>query len=268
MLYTWQIKGIEKAGLHEGPLEVRHIEMATVQASGDYLLLAKDAATAERLIKNGPKLVTCLGGSAEVITPTYGVIAMGIPVATFDPQEQQQMKQMLVGANPQLLNGHEINHMDWLNKSKPGKEVGSIVISFLSKAGANTALAAKVIAREYNERRTFRYSRACKVQQCFKCYEYGPTTRNCRNTEKCGHCAEEHPAEEHPTRDCPTPNGTKTCALCKGPHPAWDRSCIDIRCVVSLKVANTFANVRVLNDCRDLVSNIDARVLAKLLWKC
>jgi hypothetical protein len=213
-------EGIEKAGLHQGILGIRHIEMATVQLSGDYLLLAKDAATAERLIRNGPKWVTYLAGNAEVVTPTYGVIAMGIPVDTFNPQEQQQMKQMLVGANPQLLHGYEINHIDWLNKPKPGKETGSIVISFLSKAGANAALAAKVIAWEYNEKRTFRHSRACKVQQCFKCYEYGHTTRNCRNNEKCGHCA-----EEHPTRECPTPNGRKTCALCKGPHPAWDRSC-------------------------------------------
>ena len=78
-------EGIEKAGLHQGPPGTRHIEMATVQVSGDYLLLAKDAATAERLIKHGPKWVTYLAGNAEVITPTYGVIAMGIPVDTFNP---------------------------------------------------------------------------------------------------------------------------------------------------------------------------------------
>jgi len=208
-------EGTEKAGLHQGLLGVRHIEMATVQVSGDYLLLAKDAATAERLTKNGPQWATYLAGYAEVVTPTYGVIAMGIPVDTSNPQEQQEMKQILVGANPQLLHGYEINHIGWLDKPKPGKETGSIIISFLSKAGANTALAAKVIAWEYNEKRTFRYSRACKVQQCFKCYEYGHTTRDCRNNEKCGCCA-----EEHPTRECPTPNGRKTCALCKGPFPA------------------------------------------------
>jgi hypothetical protein len=38
--------------------------------------------------------------------------------------------------------------------------------------------------------------------------------------------------------------------------------------VVSHEVANTFTNVKVLNNCRNLVSNINARVLAKLLWKC
>lgn len=43
--------------------------MTTVQVSGDYLLMVKDGATAERLIMNGHKWVTCLGASAEVITP-------------------------------------------------------------------------------------------------------------------------------------------------------------------------------------------------------
>lgn len=213
-------EGIAKAALQQGPPGAHPIEMATVQVSGDYLLLAKDAATAERLIKNGPEWVTCLGGNAEVVTPTYGVMVMNIPVSTFNPQEQQQMKQMLVGENFQLLEGYEINHLDWLLKPKPGQATGTMVISFLSKAGANAALAAEVLAWEGGIKRTVRYSRACRVLQCFKCYEYGHTTRNCRNTEKCGHCA-----QEHLTKDCPAPTGTKTCALCKGNHPAWAQSC-------------------------------------------
>ena len=213
-------EGISRAGLRQGPQGVYPIEMATVQVSGDYLLLAKDAATAERLIKNGPKWVTCLGGNAEVITPTYGVMVMNIPVSTFNPQEQQQMKQMLIGGNYQLLNGYEINHLDWLLKPKPGQTTGTMVISFLSKAGANAALAAEVLAWEGGVKRTVRYSRACRVLQCFRCYEYGHATHNCRNSEKCGHCA-----QEHLTKDCLTPNGTKTCTLCKGNHPAWAQSC-------------------------------------------
>ncbi|THX18851.1 hypothetical protein D6D17_01816 [Aureobasidium pullulans] len=213
-------EGIAKAELQQGPTGSHTIEMATVQVSGDYLLLAKDAATAEKPIKNGPKWITCLGGNAEVITPTYGVMVMNIPVSTFNPQEQQQMKQMLIGKNYQLLHGYEINHLDWLLKPKPGQVTGTMVISFLSKAGANAALAAEILAWEGGIKRTVRYSRACRVLQCFKCYEYGHTTRNCRNSEKCGHCA-----QEHLTKDCPTPNGTKKCTLCKGNHPAWAQSC-------------------------------------------
>ncbi|THY15601.1 hypothetical protein D6D01_07863 [Aureobasidium pullulans] len=116
--------------------------------------------------------------------------------------------------------GYEIDHLDWLLKPKPGQATGTMVISFLSKAGANAALAAEVLAWEGGIKRTVRYSRACRVLQCFKCYGYGHTTRNCRNTEKCGHCA-----QEHLTKDCPAPTGTKTCALCKGNHPAWAQSC-------------------------------------------
>lgn len=115
-------EGIAEAGLYQKPPGAHPIEMVTVQVSGHYLLLAKNAATAERLIKNGPKWVTCLGWNTEVITPTHGVITMGIPALTFNPQEQQQMKQMLVGVDPQPLDGYEISHMDWLMKPKLEQE--------------------------------------------------------------------------------------------------------------------------------------------------
>jgi hypothetical protein len=212
--------GIERAGLLQGPPGSRTIEMAAVQVSGDYLLMAKDAATAERLTMNGPKWVTCLGGNAEVITPTYGVMVMNIPVTRFDPREQNQMIQMIVGQNEQLLANHPISHVDWCHKPKPGKATGTIVISFMTRAGANAALVAGCISFEDQIKNTIRYSRACKVLQCFKCYEYGHITRQCRNEEKCGHCA-----GGHPTKDCLDPTGNKTCALCKGNHPGWAQSC-------------------------------------------
>jgi hypothetical protein len=58
----------------------------------------------------------------------------------------------------------------------------------------------------------------------------------------------------------------------EGVEVVFEAKCFDtgvvVRCIISHKVANAFAIVKVLNDCRNLVSNIDARVLAKLLWKC
>lgn len=105
-----------------------------------------------------------------------------IVVEARDFQEQQQVKQLLVGDNPQRLKGYEINHMDWVPKPKPG-QARSMVNSFLSKTGANAVLAVGVLAWEGGIKRTVRYSRACGVLQCFKCYEYGYTTRRCRNTE-------------------------------------------------------------------------------------
>lgn len=106
-----------------------------------------------------------------------------VVVEARDFQEQQQVKQSLVGDNPQRLKGYEINDMDRVPKPKPGQATGSMVISFLSKTGANAVLAVGVLAWEGGIKRTVRYSRACGVLQCFKCYEYGYTTRRCRNTE-------------------------------------------------------------------------------------
>jgi len=141
-------EGIERAGLLVGPGGSKAIEMATVQVSGDYLLIAKDAATAERLTMNGPQWVTCLGGNAEVVTPVYTVMVMNIPVSTFNPQEQEQMRHTLIGSNYQLLADHKINHMDWMMKPRQGKATGTIVISFMTKAGANAAIAAGILAWE------------------------------------------------------------------------------------------------------------------------
>ncbi|KAH0300453.1 hypothetical protein KCU74_g19015, partial [Aureobasidium melanogenum] len=213
-------EGIEKAWLLQGPPGTKAIEAATVQVSGDYLLFAKDGATAERLTYHGPDWVTCLGGNAEVVTPTYGVMVMNVPVTTFNPEEQEQMRHMLIGANYQLLADHKVSHMNWLLKPKNDKATGTMVISFTTKVGANAALAAGCIVWEGQMKRTIKYSSACRVLQCFKCYQYGHTTRKCRNEEVCGHCA-----GEHLTRDCPAPAGNKTCALCKGNHPAWAQSC-------------------------------------------
>ncbi|TIA30693.1 hypothetical protein D6C78_09425 [Aureobasidium pullulans] len=136
-------EGIARAGVAPAILRVKAIDTSTVQVSGDYLLLAKDAATAERLIINGHQWVTCLGGRAEVITPTFGVMVMKIPVTTFNPEEQEQMRQMLIGQNYHLLADHKINHMDWLLKPKPGQVTGTMVISFMTKAAANAALFAE-----------------------------------------------------------------------------------------------------------------------------
>jgi hypothetical protein len=121
------------------------------------------------------------------------------------------MIQMIVGQNEQLPANHAINHVDWCHKPKPGKATGTIVISFMTRAGANSALVAGCISFEDQIKNTIRYSKACKVLQCFKCYEYGHITRQCRNEEDCGHCA-----GGHPTKDCLDPTGNKTCALCKG----------------------------------------------------
>jgi len=48
-----------------------------------------------------------------------------------------------------------------------------MVISFLSKAGAHAALTSPVLGKHGRIKCTVRYSRACRVLQCFECYQYG-----------------------------------------------------------------------------------------------
>lgn len=145
---------------------------------------------------------------------------MNTPVTRVDLIAQNQMNQMIVGQNEQLLANHPINRVDWCHKPLLGEATGTVVISLMTKAGANAALVAGCISFEDQIKNTIRYSRECKVPQCFKCYEYGHTTRQCRNEEVCRHCA-----GDHPIKKCANLSGNKTRALCNGNHPTWAQSC-------------------------------------------
>jgi hypothetical protein len=70
-----------------------------------------------------------------------------------------------------------------------------------------------------------KYDEKCRLRQCFKCYQYRHTWKQC--TEKvqlCGYCA-----ELHNTNDCPKANKTSPeapkCPACGDVHVSWSASC-------------------------------------------
>ena len=54
--------------------------------------------------------------------------------------------------------------------------------------------------------------------QCFKCFEYGHGSDNCRNAAKCSNCSGEHDLAE----DC---NFVSHCFLCEGSHSPKSKNC-------------------------------------------
>lgn len=67
------------------------------------------------------------------------------------------------------------------------------------------------------------YDRACRVKQCFRCYNYGHIGTQCNAAQICGYCT-----ELHETKHCKqkgVEGFTPRCAVCKGVHTAWSNAC-------------------------------------------
>jgi len=67
------------------------------------------------------------------------------------------------------------------------------------------------------------YDRACRVKQCFRCYNYGHIGAQCDAAQTCGYCA-----ELHETKYCKQKGAegfTPRCAVCKAAHTAWSNAC-------------------------------------------
>ena len=67
------------------------------------------------------------------------------------------------------------------------------------------------------------YDRSCRIKQCLRCYNYGHIGTQCSASQTCGYCT-----GGHESRDCTVRNAigfTPKCAVCKGPHTAWNSAC-------------------------------------------
>jgi hypothetical protein len=54
--------------------------------------------------------------------------------------------------------------------------------------------------------------------QCAKCFQFGIELAACLNKQVCPQCPNSHPPNKCPEKD-------PICTSCKGPHPAWSRTC-------------------------------------------
>ena len=198
------------------------VRAARILKSGDVVLHAVDAPTAERLLFSSEKWQSCLGEKARVLTTTYGVVVSNIPTKDVDMANQQAITDKIRDENQHLIGQTDIDRVYWLGRPKPGKTDNAIVVEFKSAAAANSCLAER-LAWDGNPKKTERYLKDCQICQCFKCHSYGHTARSCTTPEKCGYCS----AQDHTTKLHPNPKDSTThkCPLCRKNHPAWSLQC-------------------------------------------
>ncbi len=112
----------------------------------------------------------------------------------------------------------KIESLFWLSSSKKYKQTASLVIEVDDAKMANLLIEEKLVL-DHTLHGFIRYNPTCKMNQYFKCYEYGHLSVHCRKDTRCGACS-----RPHKTSDCPRDKEQK-CSLCSGAHTSWDKKC-------------------------------------------
>ncbi|KMU79493.1 hypothetical protein CISG_01911 [Coccidioides immitis RMSCC 3703] len=189
--------------------------------SGDIQVFTSSTAGAAKL-KENRQWVSSLGEHAEVIVPTYGVIAHGISTSTINVKDQKATIQQILADNYTVIPKADISFVGWLTRESPNKRASSIVVEFTDPEMANAIIYAGMVW-DGQIHTCQLYDRACRVKQCFRCYNYGHISTQCDAAQACGYCA-----ELHETKTCPQKGAasfTPRCTVCKGAHTAWSNSC-------------------------------------------
>jgi hypothetical protein len=189
--------------------------------SGDIQIFTSTTAEATQL-KHNRGWLRGLGEHAELVVPTYGVIVHGISTSSVNIKEQEATIQQMLADNHTVIPNAKISHVGWLTKEATLKRASSIVVEFTDPEAANAIIYAGM-AWDGHIHQCQLYDRACRVKQCFRCYNYGHIGTQCKASQVCGYCA-----ELHETRHCSQKGAegfAPRCAVCKGAHTAWSNAC-------------------------------------------
>jgi hypothetical protein len=154
--------------------------------------------------------------------PTYGVIVHGIATNSINIKDQKATIQRILADNYTVIPGAEISHIGWLTKEATLKRASSIVVEFTDPEMANAIIYAGM-AWEGQIHQCQLYDRACRVKQCFRCYNYGHIGTQCNASQVCAYCAEQHEAKHCKQKGVEGFN--PRCAVCKDAHTAWSNAC-------------------------------------------
>lgn len=218
---AWIKQQIQTAVHHSATTKQITVVAAHQLKSGDIQIFTSTTAEAAQLKQNRGWLGG-IGQHAELIMPTYGVIVHGILTSTINIKDQEAIIQQVLADNHTVIPNAQISYIGWLTKEATLKRASSIVVEFADPEMANAIIYAGM-AWEGQIHQCQLYDRACRIKQCFRCYNYGHIGTQCHAAQTCGYCA-----ELHETRHCKEKGAegfTPRCAVCKDAHTAWSNAC-------------------------------------------
>ena len=114
--------------------------------------------------------------------------------------------------------GMKIESIFWLSTLKKDRRSSSLVVEVDDAKMANMLIEEGLVL-DHTLHGCMRYNPACRIKQCFNCYEYGHVSVHCQKSTKCGACS-----GPHRTLECPR-NKAQKCPLCSGAYTSWDKQC-------------------------------------------
>lgn len=114
--------------------------------------------------------------------------------------------------------GKKIESIFWLSTPKKDRRTSSLVTEVADPKMANILIEEGLVL-DHTLHGCMRYNPACRMKQCFNCYEYGHVSVHCQKSIKCGACS-----GSHRTSECPRDKVQK-CPLCNGAHTSWEKRC-------------------------------------------
>lgn len=125
------------------------------------------------------------------MVPTYGVIVHGISTNSINIKDQKATIQQMLADNYTVIPRTEISYVGWLTKESTLKHASSIVVEFTDPEMANAIIYAGMVWDGHIHQCQL-YDRACRVKQCFRCYNYGHIGTQCSASQLCGYCTGQH----------------------------------------------------------------------------
>ena len=155
---------------------------------------------------------------ASTIEQMYGFVVHGVMKYDIDPDshKSEEIKSRIEYANYETITVAKVKPLRRRNRN-PTATTHSIVIFTKCPKEADECIQ-NGINIEHRHYLPEKYIPQCQITQCFKCQGYGHKASICTRKATCGKCA-----QEHETKNCESE--TRKCALCKGPHAAWEREC-------------------------------------------
>lgn len=218
---TWVKRQVETSIHNNMATKSVKIVAAHQLKSGDVQIFTSNTAETTQL-KQNKGWIGGLGEHAELVIPTYGVIAHGIPTNSINIKDHEATIQQILADNHTVIPKAKISYVGWLTKESPLKRASSIVLEFIDPEMANAIIYAGMVW-DGQIHQCQLYDRACRIKQCFRCYNYGHIGTQCNATQTCGYCA-----DQHETKHC-SQKGREgflpRCTVCKNAHTAWSNAC-------------------------------------------